>query len=562
MALDFMKNLFLSEEKKSKITHVMSLMAVILADGKVEDEEAGLLKAIAQREGLTDEEFNDILKGKKTGVKFTVPKDEEQKIQYLKDATAMMLIDGNLNPEELKLCIAIGVKLGLPSEKVSEIITGIITKLSTKGKNQDLPEQQQPDNASEKSEVPRSEDNKFPRPKFTKEETFALGSATLSFIIVNGKPDAKAEAVMIRELEGFTIADVRQLYQNFQKDQLRLLLELKKALAFDPLKKTYVAGFVAKTIKSRSDGGNNPNLVEAWKKMVVNIVGLMGIDNIDDAIGEYNRFEHGKLNSDDAFAIFTWLSQVQYAEHTEPMVRASQNEIESYDNKTVFTVDGKVSFTMIRVDGGSFIMGGNIDDEDSYDHERPRHEVNVSSFLIGETQVTQELWEAVMGNNPSNFKGKNEPVDTVSWHDCQSFVKKLNEKTGKKFRLPTEAEWEYAARGGRLSKNYTFSGSNDRNEVAWHPGNSEFEAPHEVKTKLPNELGIYDMSGNVLEWVNDWFSEYPSDKQTDPSGPSSGIYKVLRGGSWYNPSSFCRVSFRNYMQPDRKDFNYGFRLAL
>ena len=167
-----------------------------------------------------------------------------------------------------------------------------------------------------------------------------------------------------------------------------------------------------------------------------------------------------------------------------------------------------------------------------------------------------------MGNNPSNFKGTNKPVEEVSWNDCQAFIKKLNEKTGKKFRLPTEAEWEFAARGGRLSKNFTYSGSNDRNEVAWHPGNRGTETTHEVKTKLPNELGIFDMSGNVLEWVNDWFDNYPYEKQTDPLGPSYGRYKVLRGGSWYNPSSFCRVSFRNYMEPDSKNFMYGLRLAL
>ena len=407
-----------------------------------------------------------------------------------------------------------------------------------------------------------NEIHKRPRPKFTKEETFALGSAALSFIIVNGKPDTKAEVALISELEGFTVADVRQLYQNFQKDQLRLAIELKKSLAFDPLKKLYVAGFIAKIIRSRSDGGSSSDLVKAWKNLVANIIGLEGIEKIDTAIDEYNRFEHGKLDPNDKFVIFMWLSQIQYAEHSENTERASKDEIESYNNKTEFTVDDGVSFTMIRVDGGTFTMGGFIDDEDAYPHERPRHEVNVSTFLIGETQVTQELWEAVMGNNPSNFKGKKKPVEMVSWYDCQSFIKKLNEKTGMKFRLPTEAEWEFAARGGRLSKEYTFSGSDDRNEVAWHPGNRGTEATHEVKTKLPNELGIYDMSGNVLEWVNDWFGDYPSDKQTDPSGPASGQYKVLRGGSWRNPSSFCRVSFRNYMQPDSENFMFGFRLAL
>lgn len=417
----------------------------------------------------------------------------------------------------------------------------------------------EPKENNEANKASENEPHKRPRPKFTKEETFALGSAALSYIIVNGKPDTKAEAALISELEGFTVADVRQLYQNLQKDQLRLALELKRSLAFDPFKKLYVAGFIAKIIRARNDGGGSRDLVEAWKKMVANIIGLGRIDKIDTAIDEYNKFEHGKLNPNDAFAIFTWLSQVQYAEHSEHTERASKDEIESYNNKTEFNVNGDVSFTMIRVNGGTFTMGGFVDDEDAYPHERPRHDVSVSTFLIGETQVTQELWEAVMGNNPSNFKGKNKPVEMVSWYDCQSFLKKLNEKTGMNFRLPTEAEWEYAARGGRLSKNYTFSGSNNRNEVAWCIGRG---GTQDVKTKQPNELGIFDMSGNVLEWVNDWFGEYPSDKQTEPSGPSSGQYKVLRGGSWYNPGSFCRVSFRNYMEPDSKKFMYGFRLAL
>ena len=148
MALDFLKNLFLSEKKKAIITHIMSLMAVISADGKVADEEAGLLRAIAAREGLTDEEFSDILNGKRMGVKPTVPKDEEKRIQYLKDATAMMMIDGNLNPEELKLCIGVGKRLGLPAEKVSEIITGIVAKFGVNEPKQDLPNEQQKDKSS------------------------------------------------------------------------------------------------------------------------------------------------------------------------------------------------------------------------------------------------------------------------------------------------------------------------------------------------------------------------------------------------------------------------------
>lgn len=149
MAFEFLNNLFLSEDKKAKITHIMSLIAVISADGKVTDEETILLNAIAKREGLTDEEFNDILKGKKIGVKFAAPKNEEQKLQYLKDAVAMMLIDGNLDPEELKLCIGVGKRLGLPAEKVSETITGIISKHVVNGMKQDSFNKQQTEKHSE-----------------------------------------------------------------------------------------------------------------------------------------------------------------------------------------------------------------------------------------------------------------------------------------------------------------------------------------------------------------------------------------------------------------------------
>ena len=408
---------------------------------------------------------------------------------------------------------------------------------------------------------------KLKRPSFTKEETLALGTIGLSFSVVNGRPEPNAEVVIISELEGFTLADIKQMYQNFQKDPERLAYVLKQGCAFNFVRQQYAAGFLAKVIRARSDR-NDPSLFEAWHKVVKNIIGLdvtgiQGVECLEHFVKQYdNEYEHGKGPKDDFFTIVSWLSQVQYTWHDEPSLRSSREDVASYADKTTFTVDNKVSFGMIRVDGGTFTMGGFIDDEEAYPHERPRHEVSVSSFLIGETQVTQELWETVMGDNPSNFKGRNKPVEMVSWHDCQSFVKKLNEKTGKKFRLPTEAEWEYAARGGQLSKNYTFSGSNDRDEVAWHPGNKGSEATHDVKTKLPNELGIYDMSGNVLEWVNDWFGEYPSGKQIDPTGPSSGRYKVLRGGSWRNPSAFCRVSFRNYMEPDSEDFMFGLRLAL
>ncbi|MBQ8760734.1 MAG: PEGA domain-containing protein [Bacteroidales bacterium] len=239
----------------------------------------------------------------------------------------------------------------------------------------------------------------------------------------------------------------------------------------------------------------------------------------------------------------------------------------TFSSNETFTVKG-VTFTMIKVEGGTFQMGAQGKktkrdnyDSDAYGDEKPVHSVTLSDYYIGETEVTQELWEAVMGSNPSSFKGSQRPVESVSWNDCQEFVKKLNQLTGKNFRLPTEAEWEYAARGGNKSKGYKYSGSNSIGNVAWYTNNSSSRT-HDVKTKQANELGIYDMSGNVWEWCQDWYGDYSSSSQTNPTGPSSGSYRVLRGGGWYYNAWFCRVSDRNLNDPASRLNHYGFRLAL
>ena len=231
-----------------------------------------------------------------------------------------------------------------------------------------------------------------------------------------------------------------------------------------------------------------------------------------------------------------------------------------FGNQT-FTVNG-VSFTMIAVEGGTFQMGatseqGSVAESD----EKPVHSVTLSDYYIGETEVTQELWTAVMGNNPSYYKGNNKPVEQVSWNDCQKFITKLNQLTGKNFRLPTEAEWEYAARGGKKSLGYKYSGSDIAGVVARYEGNSGSKT-HDVKTKQANELGIYDMSGNVWEWCQDWYGDYSSSSQTNPIGPSSGSDRVLRGGGWDSDARGCRVSYRNPYNPDYRYFSIGFRLVL
>ena len=237
-------------------------------------------------------------------------------------------------------------------------------------------------------------------------------------------------------------------------------------------------------------------------------------------------------------------------------------EPEPFVNQT-FTVNG-VSFEMIAVEGGTFTMGATAEQgSDAWDDESPTHQVTLSSYMIGKTEVTQELWQAVMGSNPSYFKGSNLPVEEVSWEDCQTFVTKLNELTGKNFRLPTEAEWEYAARGGNNSQGYKYSGSNTIADVAWYTSNSS-KTTHPVATKAPNELGIYDMSGNVMEWCSDWYSSsyYSSSSQYNPTGPASGSDRVHRGGSWYSNAGSCRVSIRYGSNPARRDNDLGLRLAL
>ena len=221
-----------------------------------------------------------------------------------------------------------------------------------------------------------------------------------------------------------------------------------------------------------------------------------------------------------------------------------------------------VSFTMKPVAGGTFTMGATSEQQDPDDDEKPTHTVTLSDYYIGETEVTQELWAAVMGSNPSEFTGNMQrPVEQVSWEDCQTFIRKLNELTGANFRLPTEAEWEFAARGGRNSRGYQYSGSSNLGDVAWYRDNSS-DTTHPVKTKSPNELGIYDMSGNVWEWCQDWYGNYSSSSQTNPTGPSTGSVRVRRGGSWDNDARFCRSAFRIRSTPSNRFNHLGLRLVL
>ncbi|MBR4390082.1 MAG: formylglycine-generating enzyme family protein [Prevotella sp.] len=232
----------------------------------------------------------------------------------------------------------------------------------------------------------------------------------------------------------------------------------------------------------------------------------------------------------------------------------------SMQNITI-TTNG-VTFTMVAVQGGTFTMGATTEQgNDADDEEIPAHSVTLSDYYIGQTEVTQALWKAVMGNNPSYRKDSNLPVERVSWNDCQQFITKLNQITGRRFRLPTEAEWEYAASGGVRSRGYKYSGSNDIGSVAWYHGNSD-DKTHPVGQKQANELGIYDMSGNVYEWCQDWYGYYSDSAQSNPQGPSWANRRVFRGGSWYDGDSGCRVSYRFCYPPRYIPNTHGLRLAL
>ena len=233
------------------------------------------------------------------------------------------------------------------------------------------------------------------------------------------------------------------------------------------------------------------------------------------------------------------------------------------------TING-ISFKMLAIKGGTFQMGNNNGNA----HEKPVHSVTVSDFFIGETEVTQALWKAVMGvsntlSNPSEWKGDNLPVEQISWNDVQEFINKLNSLTGKNYRLPTEAEWEYAAGGASTgsansANNRTkWTSTNSESSLgsyAWYSGNSNIQT-HPVGTKNPNGLGLFDMSGNVWEWCSDWKGAYSYDSQTNPQGPATGSYRVLRGGSWYCTAARCRIASRDGNAPDSSDNDTGFRLV-
>ena len=241
---------------------------------------------------------------------------------------------------------------------------------------------------------------------------------------------------------------------------------------------------------------------------------------------------------------------------------ASSSSVSSGGNEISIPVKNGITIDMVKVEAGTFIMGATSEMENPYSWEKPVHQVTLTNdYYIGKYEVTQALWQSVMGSNPSYFKGDNLPVETVSCDDCKEFISKLNRITGRKFRLPTEAEWEYAARGGKMSRGYQYSGSSNISDVAWYDGNSGSKT-HPVGTKQANELGIYDMTGNVWEWCQDRYGSYVSSSQKNPTGTVRGSNRVYRGGGWDIFAWSCRLSCRNYGPPYFRYDYLGLRLVL
>lgn len=306
--------------------------------------------------------------------------------------------------------------------------------------------------------------------------------------------------------------------------------------------------------------GNEPSVVE---KPVSQPAAEPTVESKTEVIGE------GKKSTEKWWIIAAYVAVAavvgivcaKFLSVGEDMEQKTERKTESapqlvaVEGSQTFTVNG-VKFTMVPVEGGTFTMGATSEQgSDAEEDEKPAHKVTLSDYYIGQTEVTQALWEAVMGSNPSFFEGDNLPVEQVSWNDCQVFIQKLNQLS-----LPTEAEWEYAARGGRKSQGYKYAGGNNIGSVAWYTGNSGI-ATHPIGTKQANELGIYDMSGNVYEWCSDWYGDYTSSSQSDPQGPSSGSGRVGRGGDYGSSAGYCRVSNRYGILPGCRGDNLGLRLS-
>jgi formylglycine-generating enzyme len=298
---------------------------------------------------------------------------------------------------------------------------------------------------------------------------------------------------------------------------------------------------------------------------------------LDDAEAKYGLLQDALKDLEDAYGN-AWeqgQKKIDSLQRDLAQVRSSLDALERRMAQMGGTaVEIEYSIPLTYVEGGTYEMGSN-----DWDWTKPIHTVTVDSFYIGTYEVTQDIYEQVMGNNPSKWEGSRLPVEQVTWHDAIAFANALSRRDGLEevytingqnvtcdwtkqgYRLPTEAEWEYAARGGQESQGYTYAGSNTVGDVAWYRDNSSSKT-HEVGGKKANELDLYDMSGNVWEWCWDWYGGYSAGAQTNPTGPSSGSGRVFRGGSWFHYATHVRSANRFYNTPSDRYYAIGFRLVL
>ena len=357
--------------------------------------------------------------------------------------------------------------------------------------------------------------------------------------------------------EGMHLLEVRKDGYRSQQKTIQLAQQQKLDVAFDAL--SAIQGNLSVNFKPFGSDVYVDGVKVGQSPRVFNGV-LVGNHNVEIRKSGYATSRQTVTISEGQTASIS--GSLTSTASTSSTNALSSNSSSPSGNTITIPVKNGINIGMIKVGAGSFDMGATPEMGNPYEDEKPVHRVTLTNdYYIGKYEVTQALWQAVMGSIPSKFKGNNLPVENVSWDDCQDFVSKLNAMTGKKFRLPTEAEWEYAARGGKKSRGYQYSGSNTLGDVAWYGDNSGSKT-HAVGTKQPNELGIYDMTGNVWEWCQDWKGSYSSSPQTNPTGAASGSNCVLRGGSWYNSAKRCRASCRIGITPGGRDDNLGLRLIL
>ena len=357
--------------------------------------------------------------------------------------------------------------------------------------------------------------------------------------------------------EGMHLLEVRKDGYRSQQKTIQLAQQQKLDVAFDAL--SAIQGNLSVNFKPFGSDVYVDGVKVGQSPRVFNGV-LVGNHNVEIRKSGYATSRQTVTISEGQTASISGSLTSSTSSSTANALSSSGSSLSG--NALTIPVKNGINIEMVKVEAGSFDMGATSEMENPYEDEKPVRRVTLTNnYYVGKYEVTQALWKIVMGSNPSKFKGADLPVEQVSWDDCQDFISKLNAMTGKRFRLPSEAEWEYAARGGKKSRGYQYSGSNTLGDVAWYSDNSG-KKTHAVGTKQPNELGIYDMTGNVWEWCQDWYDSYSSSPQTNPTGAASGSRRVYRGGCWYDSARYCRSSYRRYCAPDGRGYGLGLRLAL